>query len=1046
MNNLDELIKDRKEKVRLMKKDGDNAHKILADLYGNPTHFIMELLQNAEDEGAKNVSFKLTENELLFSHDSEKLFDFNDIRAISNFGDNQEKKEKPNAIGRHGIGFKSVYSITDSPRIVSSDFDITIKDYNIPERTNGKEANFYKGTKIILPFKTKRKQKAYELLDRELKDLNLHYLLFLSNIYSIKWETINENGQYERIISKNDKRFIVLKSSNKELKYFLLDKNVFLDNKNLKIKIAFQLADTDKRIVVPCDKSPLFVFFPTKIETNLKFLVHAPFFTTPARENIQENEDLINIEDDHRNDTLKTELGELLKESLTIFKKLRLLNVDLLNILPIDKTNCNRSVIYNEFYEVLKSVIISNIPIIPNSNGGWSPASHLMLLGSSELANLLNQKQTKKLFGRSLWVSKKITNDKTKILRDYLYYDIDLPEYDMTTFAGKIDEDFLKAQSDKWLVQFYIAVHKAPALWRIGSRYSSNGILRSKPIIRIESKNGVKQVFPFQSNGKPNAFLPTKEKTEYLTVKQNIVKNKNARKFLEEIGLTTPDLFAEINEFIIPKLKSADTYPSYFDDFKKLIEASKSTNNEKRNQLFQDLRQISFILGFNTITGELKHLKYFEVYQINENLSTYFRDNNKTYFVASDQYSLSQNESEKFHKFLSELGVKNTLRRKEFTPNFTWQEKATLRKNASITYENYIKDYKLDGLTVFLKDEITLDKSVALWQLLVKCSSNERNSAIKFFQGEYSYKYYSDYRISFDSYFLKQLQQNAWLVVNEKRVFPHDISYSSLPEVYKTNGNDLRVLGEILGFKPDEIKAIEERTGGKFISAGEYEKYKIWLSEQENNAESDNKETEEDNEGFNPDLKPSEVKLNSREIDSINKNIVFNSEQGESTFQDNNGKKDEEQTDKNAPEEDDKKSVNKPSQKLLNDIGDWGQSYVLLDLKCEFESDDEVEIVDLNNSGKIGVGCDFIIKKKGEIYRLVEVKSTTEKFGQTLSISGTQWEVARNFFNENDGDKYWIYCVFKAGTENAEIVKIRNPIEKWKDGKLLAHPVNFIIK
>jgi hypothetical protein len=42
MNNLDELIKDRQEKVRLMKKDGDNSHKLLADLYGNPTHFITE--------------------------------------------------------------------------------------------------------------------------------------------------------------------------------------------------------------------------------------------------------------------------------------------------------------------------------------------------------------------------------------------------------------------------------------------------------------------------------------------------------------------------------------------------------------------------------------------------------------------------------------------------------------------------------------------------------------------------------------------------------------------------------------------------------------------------------------------------------------------------------------------------------------------------------------------------------------------------------------------------------------------------------------------
>lgn len=614
MNNLDELIKDRQEKVRLMKKDGDNSHKLLADLYGNPTHFITELLQNAEDEGAKNVSFKLTENELIFSHDSEKLFDFNDIRAISNFGDNQEKKEKPNAIGRFGIGFKSVYSITDNPRIVSSDFDITIKDYNIPERTNGKKSNFFQGTKIILPFKINRKEKTYELLDNELKDLNLHYLLFLSNIQSISWETETKNGQYERIYSKHDKRFIILKSSHKEIKYLLLEKNIFLDNKNLKIKIAFQLANTDKRIIVPCDKSPLFVFFPTKLETNLKFLVHAPFYTTPARENIQENENIINIEEDHRNEALKTELGILLKESLSVLKKLRLLNVELFNILPIDKTNCNRSVIYNEFYEVLKSEIISNNPIIPNSDGGWSPADDLMILGSSELANLLNQKQAKKLFGRRLWVSKKITNDKTKVLRDYLYYDIDIPEYDMTAFAGKIDEDFLKVQSDKWLVQFYETVRKAPALWRIGSRYSNNGVLRNKPIIRIESKKGIKHVSPFQFNGKPNAFLPTGEKTEYLTVKQNIAKNKNARKFLEEIGLTTPDLFAEINEFIIPKLKTADTYLSYFSDFKKLIEASKSTNLEKKNRLYQDLRHIPFILGFNTITGEIKHLKYNELY------------------------------------------------------------------------------------------------------------------------------------------------------------------------------------------------------------------------------------------------------------------------------------------------------------------------------------------------------------------------------------------------------------------------------------------------
>jgi len=122
MTELDELIKSRADQKRLMKVNGDKSHETLTNLYGNPTHFITELLQNAEDEGANNVEFKLTENELVFSHDAKKLFDFNDIRAISNFGDNHEKKEKPNAIGRFGIGFKSVYSITDKPRIISAEY------------------------------------------------------------------------------------------------------------------------------------------------------------------------------------------------------------------------------------------------------------------------------------------------------------------------------------------------------------------------------------------------------------------------------------------------------------------------------------------------------------------------------------------------------------------------------------------------------------------------------------------------------------------------------------------------------------------------------------------------------------------------------------------------------------------------------------------------------------------------------------------------------------------------------------------------------------
>lgn len=1051
MNELDELIKDRKEKKRLMKKDGDNSHELLAALYGSPTHFITELLQNAEDEGAKIVSFELTENELIFSHDAPKLFDFSDIRAISNFGDNQEKKDKPNAIGRFGIGFKSVYSITDTPRIISSDFDITIIDYNIPERTNGHLPEYFQGTKIILPFKKEsgKKARTIEIISKELSDLNLNYLLFLSNIGMISWTTPQGSGVYERLSNRKDKRFISLKSSNKEIQYFLLEKSVQIDSKNLNIKLAFQLDETTKRRIVPCDKSPLFVFFPTEIETNLKFLVHAPFYTTPARESIQDNDSLINIESDHRNEELKKELGKLISYSLSVFKKLKLLNVDLLNVLPIDKNLCYRSEIYKELYNSVKAELCSPNQLLPNSNGGYSSVNELLLLGSSDLADLLTPKQAKKLFGRSSWVSNKITNDKTKLLRDYLYYDLQIPEYDLTGFATKIDNAFMTEQPDKWLIQFYKVINKAPALWRVGSKPSSNGILRSKPIIRVESNNGIKQVIPFKPNGKPNVFLPTKEQSKYATVKNNIVKNKDARKFLEDLGLTSPDLFAEINEFILPKLREGNTYPEYFYDIKKLLEAFQSQNHEKRKRLIQDLKECAFILGYNPVTGETKLLKYNCLYFSNELLNIYFDNNTEVFYVAEEQYSLNPIEHSQLISLLKEIGVKSTLRRIDFDPKLSWQEKSNLRNGSSYSTEYFCTDYKLDGLHEFFSGEISIENSVALWKLLAQCiieihPYNQR----KFFLGEYAFKFYSDYTKNFDAHFLKQLKNSDWLIVDNEKYKPNDISYSSLPEIYKENGSDIRLLAEILNFKPDEIKVIEEKTGGKFLTkeqAKEWEEFQRLKAEQSNNTKDNQQNQEQDDEGFVPDMKPGEVELNSKELEETDTSIEFNSNQGNT----NTGVNDEneENNENNAPKNQDKNDEKpKPSQKLLNDIGAWGQDYVFRDLVKEFGTDADTEIIDLNTKGINGIGADFKVVRGSEIIRIIEVKSTTEKFGQPLSISGTQWEVARNFFKLNEGDKYWIYCVFNTGKEDAEIFKIKNPIQKWKEGKLLAHPVNFVVK
>lgn len=111
-------------------------------------------------------------------------------------------------------------------------------------------------------------------------------------------------------------------------------------------------------------------------------------------------------------------------------------------------------------------------------------------------------------------------------------------------------------------------------------------------------------------------------------------------------------------------------------------------------------------------------------------------------------------------------------------------------------------------------------------------------------------------------------------------------------------------------------------------------------------------------------------------------------------------------------------------------------------LNEEYKNDINVDIIDLNKNGETGTGADFVVKYKTnrEIIKLVEVKSTTGLRGSAQRISGVQWETARK-----EGDLYWIYCVYNV-KNNPDVIRIQNPIQKWKDGLLFADPVDFIVK
>ncbi len=84
---------------------------LLADRYDDRTHFIFELLQNAEDAlgkrgawgGPRRVTFSLSTGMLSLSHFG-RPFDEADVRGVCGIA---ESTKDQFSIGRFGIGFKS---------------------------------------------------------------------------------------------------------------------------------------------------------------------------------------------------------------------------------------------------------------------------------------------------------------------------------------------------------------------------------------------------------------------------------------------------------------------------------------------------------------------------------------------------------------------------------------------------------------------------------------------------------------------------------------------------------------------------------------------------------------------------------------------------------------------------------------------------------------------------------------------------------------------------------------------------------------------------
>ena len=702
--------------------------RLFANLYNDPTHFVYELLQNAEDAGATRVLLRLYADRLELEHNG-CPFDEADVSGICKLMEST-KKEADTKIGRFGIGFKSVYAHTQSPQIHSDDEHFTIKDLRVPGQIAARNSSL--GTLFIFPFDAENKSPGdsfFEIAGR-LKDLDVRTLLFLKNIDSISYTLDGEaSGSYLRqeytcpgsdfvsaitILGESDQDF------EQEENWLVFSRGVTFKERRLSVEIAFPIADTDFSFdkyprFQALQKSTLSVYFPTEKESHLGFLVQGPFHTTPARDNIPENDDF--------NIMLIEETGKLVVEALFWLRDRNWLTVEVLEAMPLayferDRWNRYHKVLKNPYKNTLIEPIynqvlsaIKNEALIPAHNGGYIAGKRAKLAGSDELRNLLDTSHLQQLFDvqQAGWVSSDITERLTRDLWRYLQDMIDIDEIALDKFIRNLSSDFLEEQSDQWMVKFY----------EFANQFERRSMLslRTQPIIRLKEDT---HIAPFDIEGNPQVFLPGKQISLYPTAKVEVCKSNGAMEFLRDgLELHAPDSIDEVRRYVLPKYKNGSisiSDPSHKEDISRILRAMQAdsvVDDRKRRRLIDDLKTIPFLLATNS-GNETRFCHPRKLYFRSPELEIYFEDNPHAWFASPD-YDL-------FRESLSDLGVESDVR---------IQRKGRLRYDNRVIIERrhgwhvhgingFDPDCTIDGLEFALNNP-SFGRSQYIWnQLLLR--------------------------------------------------------------------------------------------------------------------------------------------------------------------------------------------------------------------------------------------------------------------------------------------------------------------------------------
>ncbi|MBA3275152.1 MAG: hypothetical protein H0T72_05100 [Chloroflexia bacterium] len=352
---------------------------------------------------------------------------------------------------------------------------------------------------------------------------------------------------------------------------------------------------------------------------------------------------------------------------------------------------------------------------------------------------------------------------------------------------------------------------------RACAQHRSAPHLLAEALIRLENGTHVR---PFDGNGNPQVYLPSKVATGLPTVSRSIVSQGDILKFLTDLGISEPDLVDDVIKNVLPKyrqnhsgLKSIGGN-EHLDDVERILDAlspeSVSRSLSKVQGLRNTLRNLPFLLCGNAANAkDIRYVIPDNVYLPSPELQRFFAGNPNAWFLSALY--------DRVPEMTSRLGLNQAVKVTVAPPQSSGHVR--LKSNHG-DHERGLNEFDpnctVDGLDHALR-HIDMAKSEFVWNQLLPRLTNQIHGTV-----ERSSRQYFEHstRTQMRSKLGNMLMETPWVPSpNGVFVLPKDITQEQLPEQFIPNDQLAATLGmnqrlllfaEELGLPLEVLRTIQD--------------------------------------------------------------------------------------------------------------------------------------------------------------------------------------------------------------------------------------------